>query len=279
MTANFSTAGGKSLHLEPGWMAHGKPPGEWLGFWMLNFGLWALLAIGVWVQSAWQAPWTLRAAPRRGYRGREAKIAFVLPAGLIFMLSCVVMFAVWDWDNTKLMIWPYLAALPFIWQIWVRPLALPLRVPVCILLFFSGAISMAGGMGSAQMNFLLIKRTELNGVRTAMHGLPIEARFAASPDYNHPLVYCGRKMAMGYEGHLSSQGFDYSAVSRELSGLMTGAPDWRADARKLGVRYVFWGPREEAKFPRSTRPWSFHGRPVAKGLWGAIYDLDSPGLN
>ena len=276
MTANFSSAGGKSVWLEPGWMAHGKAPSAWLGFWLLNFGLWAILAIALWLQCALQVPWTLRAVPRPGYLEREAKLAFVLPAGLIFVLSCVVMFAVWDWDNTKLMLWAYLAALPFIYQVCVRPLLFSLRVPLCLLLFFSGAISLAGGMSSSQMNFLLIKRNELNGVRRAMHALPIDGRFASSPDYNHPLVYCGRKLAMGYDGHLYSQGIDYSAVSNELNGLMLGAPDWREDAKKLGVRYMFWGTREQKKYPRSRQPWAAHVRPVAKGLWGSIYDLQAP---
>ena len=124
------------------------------------------------------------------------------------------MFAAWEWDNTKLMIWAYVAALPFIWQVWVRPLSLPLRVPVCALLFFSGGVSLAGGMESTQMNFELIARTELDGVRRAMHGLPVERAVRGAPDYNHPLVYCGRKLALGYEGHIHSQGIDYGQVRR-----------------------------------------------------------------
>ena len=275
MTDNFSAAGnGHILHFKPGWLAAGKPPGAFLWFWVLNFGLWGPLAIALWLQCLSQLSWGLPAGPRPGMRPREAKLAFVLPSGLVFVTSCVVMFAVWEWDNTKLMIWAYLAVLPFLWQIWVRPLALPFRVPVCALLFFSGGVSLAGGMGSTQMNFQLIGRTELDGVRHAMHGLPVDRRFAAAPDYNHPLVYCGRKLALGYEGHILSQGIDYTAVSAELNGLMTGKPDWRDDAKKLGVRYVFWGTREARRFPGSRMPWAAGKRPVARGPWGRIYDLE-----
>ncbi len=274
MTAHFSAAGGKSVWFEPGWMAHGKPPGEWVQFWMVNFGAWGLLAIALWVQCILQVSDRLGATPPAGYRGRDAKIAFVLPAGLVFLVTCVVMFAVWDWDNTKLMIWAYLAALPFIWRVWVQPLTLSLRVGMCILLFFSGAVSLAGGMASKHLNYELIKRAELDGVRRAMHGLPVEARFAAAPEYNHPLVFCGRKLAMGYDGHIYSQGIDYSTVQTELTDLMTGQTGWQDDAKKLGVRYVFWGAREMQKFPRSRKPWAV-GRPVAHGTWGDIYDLDA----
>ena len=275
MTHNFTPAGGKSVWIEPGWMAHGKPPGEWLWFWLLNFGLWGVLATALWVQCIMQGPETVLPATRSVYRGREAKIAFVVPAGLVFVLACVVMFTAWDWDNTKLMLWAYVTALPFIWQVCVRPLAFSLRVPLCVLLFFSGAVSLIGGMGNTPLSYELIMRAELDGVRHAMRHLPIDARFASTPDYNHPLVYCGRALAMGYDGHLYSQGIDYSAVARELDGLMTGAPDWRVDAKKLGVRYVFWGTREERKYAGSTQPWAEGVRPVRRGAWGKIYDLES----
>ncbi len=54
---------------------------------------------------------------------------------------------------------------------------------------------------------------------------------------------------------------------------MLGEPDWREDAEKLGVRYVFWGPREEKKWPASTKPWERQGPPLKAGDWGKIYDL------
>ncbi len=273
MTNRFSAAGS---HLKPGWMAAGLPPGKFLWFWVLNFGLWGPLAIALWLQCMLQSSWKVSTGPQPGFRPREAKLAFVMPSGLVFVLACVVMFAAWEWDNTKLMIWAYLAALPFIWQVWVRPLSLPLRVPACAVLFFSGGISLVGGMRHSQMNFQLIERAELDGVRHAMHGLPIDGRFAASPDYNHPLVYCGRKLALGYEGHVASQGIDYAPVRTELNGLMVGAPDWREDARKLDVRYVFWGAREARTFPGSRQPWAVRTRPVAQGPWGRIYDLQAP---
>ena len=264
MTDHFSAAGNSHIiRLLPGWMAHGKPPWQFMWFWVLNFGLWGPLAIALWLQCAWQSSWNFSSGPRQGMRAREAKLAFVMPSGMVFMLSCVVMFAAWEWDNTKIMIWAYLAALPFIWQIWVRPLMLPLRVPVCALLFLSGGASLAGGTRSTQMNFALIPRTELDGVRHAMHGLPIDGRFAAAPDYNHPLVYCGRKLALGYEGHVHSQGIDYTQVSHELDGLMVGRQDWRDDAKKLDVRYVFWGTREERRFPRFEE--TLGGRSAAGG--------------
>jgi hypothetical protein len=113
----------------------------------------------------------------------------------------------------------------------------------------------------------------LDAVSAATAPLPIEARFAAAPEYNHPLVFAGRKLAMGYDGHLYSQGIDYLPLARDLRALMLGLPDWRRAAQRLGVRYIYWGEREEKRYPGSKRPWAENNPPIASGDWGAIYDL------
>ena len=229
----------------------------------------------LWGQCAWDLTRaTLHGLPRAGHsRDEDADTAFVLPAGLLFVLASVVMFAKWDWDNTKLMIWCYLAFLPFLWRRWLRPLAAPARWPVCALLFFSGAVCLAGGLGARHLGYGLLQRAELDGVVVATNGLPVAGRFAAAPDYNHPLVYCGRALAMGYDGHLFSQSIDYGGLTNELDALMLGELDWTQAARKLGVRYLFWGPREQKRWPQSTKPWERLGAPLAEGAWGKIYDL------
>ena len=78
---------------------------------------------------------------------------------------------------------------------------------------------------------------------------------------------------MGYDGHLFSQSIDYKNLSDQLDALMLGELDWPQAAGQLGVRYLFWGPREEKKWPNSTKPWEREGKPLAEGDWGKIYDL------
>ena len=276
ITGNFQ-AGGDIIKPEWGWMAHGLPPLAFLWFWPLNFGLFALLAPVLWYQlTSWGlGDWLSRLQgepPVPRSRETDAATAFVVPAGLVFAVTLNVLFAKWDWDNTKLMLWCYLAFLPFLWRLWIRPLAWPLRVPLCVLLFFSGAVSLAGGLTAHQLNYQLIDRAELDGTREAVAALPADARFACAPDYNHPLVYCGRLLAMGYDGHLYSQGLNYGPLERDLDTLMLGQPGWELIPARLGVRYVFWGPEEARRWPQSTRPWEARP-PVAAGGWGSIYEV------
>ena len=282
---------GSNIKLHPGWMIDDEQLTHlWLtrhvpfvGFWVDNFGLFAVFAPALWLSCAW---WAVRALKKhfaeddQANRRRvppdfeaEAAAAFVLPAGVLFVAACVWLFAPWAWDNTKLMIWCYLAALPFVWERLVRPLTASLRVPVCALLFFSGAATLAGGLRKANPHWNLLETAELDSVREIVRELPAEARFAAVPDYNHPLVYCGRKLAMGYIGHLHSQGIDYLPLSEDLDTLMLGRPGWREAAARLEVRYVFWGPREEKHYPDSTLPWADPDEPVAKGDYGTVYEI------
>ena len=107
-----------------------------------------------------------------------------------------------------------------------------------------------------------------------MRNLPMDARFAAYPTYNHPLLLQGRKTVLGYPGHLWTQGFNnYHAVEEKLNSLMRGQGNWKQTAHELGVRYIFWGREENTNYPTSSRPWARLLPKAASGDWGTIYDL------
>src|SRR5207245_1470513 len=90
--------------------------------------------------------YSIRHPGENAHDDRTAR-AFVFPAALIFLIACVVMFAPWDWDNTKIMIWSYLVVLPFLWSHLIARFDAPLRVAICFFLFFSGFVSLFGGLG------------------------------------------------------------------------------------------------------------------------------------
>jgi hypothetical protein len=197
--------------------------------------------------------------------------AFLFAACGIFVLGMLVKTAPWEWDNLKLMFWGYFMVLPFLWKELTR-WALPVRVATCIILFGSGFVTLFGGLALPGYGFT--NRAELAGVGNAVHNLPVEARFAAYPTYNHPLLLQGRKVVLGYPGHLWTQGFKYQDVEDKLRRLMQGAPDWRETARYLKIRYIFWGREEKTNYATSTRPWEQVLPKVASGEWGDIYDLE-----
>jgi hypothetical protein len=148
------------------------------------------------------------------------------------------------------------------------------RVGVCIALFSSGFISLFGGLDAGRPGFGLVDRGELDAVGAAVRPLPVEARFAAYPTYNHPLLLQGRKVVIGYPGHLWTEGFDhYATTQSQLRDMMQGIGNWRQISRALDVRYIFWGREEMMNYSGSTRPWETTAPLVASGRWGSIYDL------
>jgi hypothetical protein len=264
--ANFGSATGFGSLLQKTWNGVIAP---FFQFWLTNFGLWILLAVALVALCGWRA-W------KSGWRWGQkppADILFVLSAVVIFVIGYFVQTAPWDWDNLKLMVWGYFLILPFLWSDLIGRWAFPERVVTCIALFASGFVTLLGGLTAGHPGFGLIDRARLDAIGTAVRPLPVEARFAAYPTYNHPLLLQGRKVVLGYPGHLWTEGFDYNDPNTQLTALMRGAPNWREAAKALRVRYVFWGRDETANYQGSSRPWETTAPRIASGDWGAIYDL------
>jgi hypothetical protein len=264
--ANFGSATAFGSLLQKTWNGVIAP---FFQFWLTNFGLWVLFALALVALCGWRV-W------KAGWRwGKKppADIVFVLSAVVIFAIGYFVQTAPWDWDNLKLMVWGYFLILPFLWSDLIGRWAFPERVVTCIALFASGFVTLLGGLTAGHPGFGLIDRARLDAIGTAVRPLPVEARFAAYPTYNHPLLLQGRKVVLGYPGHLWTEGFDYNDPNTQLTALMRGAPNWREAAKALRVRYIFWGRDETANYQGSSRPWETTARRIASGDWGAIYDL------
>ena len=241
-------------------------------FWLPNFGLWVPLALGLvglcgW--RIWKGKWRWGDRP-------PADIAFVIAAVVIFAVGYFVQTAPWEWDNLKLMVWGYFLILPFLWSDIIGRWAFPERAATCLLLFGSGFVTLLGGLTAGHPGFGLIERARLDHIGTALRPLPLDARFATYPTYNHPVLLQGRKVVLGYPGHLWTEGFDYGKANDQLTALMNGAANWRDAAKALGVRYIFWGQDERTNYQSSSRPWEATAFLVASGDWGAIYDLAKP---
>jgi hypothetical protein len=201
---------------------------------------------------------------------------FLLSASAIFLLGYYVKLAPWEWDNIKIIVWAYLIILPFLWTDLIVRWPIHLRALVCVALFLSGFITLFGGLGADKAGFGIADRYELDNVGIVVKKLPADARFAGYPIWGHPVLLQGRKMVLGYPGHLWTQGFDFAKTNDELQALMLGAPNWKDLAHSLRARYLFWGRNEKSNYAASKRPWEQATTLVASGDWGAIYDLETP---
>jgi hypothetical protein len=236
-----SGAGGPSavhaLGLSPGWMSDGT-----FTFWIWNFGIALPLAL-VFCGSLMR-------------RGSSTEVrAFVWPAAVMFAACLVIRFAPWPWDNTKLMLWSWLVIAPFLWQGLLSGRALSIRLLAAILLFGSGALTLAAGL-DGRHGYDLVKRSDLDRAMTLLRDVAPGAVIACAPEYNQPVLMLGHPVVCGYEGHLWSHGLDYKGRLDALNAVMNGEPDWKEKARLLGVSYIFWGEPEKNRWPDSKLPWA-----------------------
>ena len=252
--------GASILGWKPGWMQEDE---NFFVFWFLNFGFLPVF-IGALVWRFWQD------------RNRTWASALIFTALGVFLLCCFVKFAPWEWDNTKLMLWSYLVVLPFLWSDLIGRWPWMLRAPACVLLFFSGFVSLIGGLDSTHTGFEIARRSELAGVASAVRDIPVEERFVGWPTYNHPLLLLGRKMTLGYTGHAWSHGLDWEPTGRKVESILHGDPAWRVLCEELGAHYLIWSAEESQNVPDSPQPWRESARLVAQGEWGELYDLTAP---
>lgn len=252
------------LKWKPGWMIQ-NPNGPYLYFWdaflffVQNYGLFFPLTIF----SLWAA---------LKFRTKERWDLVIVPAAAIFAVCLFVLFAPWDWDNTKLMAWSYILALPAIWDLALRPMMVWFRLPLVVSLFLSGFVclfSVYNGQG-----FQLYQRDVIEAVCNDLSEIPHESRIAIAQVHNHPVLLCGHMVVAGYAGHLWSHGIPgHEIIEDKLNRLMRGDGDWLVLASQVQARYLFWGPEEIRSFPSSTKPWETTKKVLAEGAWGRLYDL------
>ena len=264
---------GSVLKWQPGWVQNnGDFRMSFFSFWLVNFGLWVPVVLAVLALCAWRV-W------RRRHESDfvlPQSVIFLSAATTLFLLACLVKTAPWEWDNIKIIVWAYFLVLPFIWSELIGAFPVAARAPTYLLLFGSGFVTLLGGLAAGQNGFAVAERLELDGTAAALRKVPVEARFAAFPTYNHPVLMNGRKCVLGYPGHLWTQGFNYIAVENKLKSVMLGQAGWKETAHELQARYLFWGREETTNYPQSARPWERESEVVAAGPWGAIFDLEKP---
>src|SRR5256714_1873175 len=259
----------------PGWVqsvVKGEMAMPLLQFWLINFGAWipiVLFFIGITALTVWKQV----KAP--GFK-ISATVAFLIPAIAIFLVGYFVKLAPWEWDNIKIIVWAYFLILPFLWTDLIVYWPIHLRVLVYVALFASGFVTLCGGLAAGKNGFGIANREELDAVGIAVNKLPADARYAGWPTWGHPVLVQGRKMVLGYPGHLWTQGFDFAETNNKLKAMMEGAPNWKDLARALHARYVFWGREEKTNYATSKRPWERESALMDSGAWGAIYDIEAP---
>lgn len=294
-TDRFAKAG--VIHFQWGWMADLQPLNEssfgnlltsmlqnamrLTSFWFYNLGPWLICLLVALV--------CLVLPAARRYR---LITLIVICLGLVFSN---VMLAPWDWDNIKVLLWVYLLLSWAIWEIYLARLASFITCGVAVLVFFSGTISLLASFPRGSTTSAIYNVAQLAEAKVALAQLPKGSVVAVAPEPNHPFMYWGTQLAMGYTGHMWSHGINYRQREQKISRIYSGDPEWQSLAQQEGITHICWGSKEKEKYsrpaevPRSETPeastpsqpeivlpWRQSQRNISLSRQIEVYEVKSP---
>lgn len=170
---------------------------------------------------------------------------FALPFITVFLITNIIQFTPWDWDNVKVLIFFYIGSIPFVSYglalLWNSRFKI-ISIILFISLIFSGATSIIRGV---QMSYLENDKEEIELAETIKKSTDPKANFLTAPVYNHFILLTGRPIIHGFAGSLWGQGVDYGKRLGDIGRMYKGVYETKKLLIHYGVDYVVIGPPEK----------------------------------
>lgn len=228
-----------AIRWQVGWLTqHTGDP--WLWFWAKNLG-WFIPLLG------------LALASRDLFPPAPSRLLWAfMPT---FILCNLIVFRPWDWDNTKFLLYWFLAVCILVGmlltKIWKEHQSVAIRallVGIAATMILSGLLVNYQQLAGFDHNELL-STEELHVAAQVRELTPPHATFAVSFQHNHPVpVMAGRRVMMSYRGWLFAFGVNYQERERDVRSIYALAPNTPVLLKKYDVNYVVIGPGEEQEF-------------------------------
>lgn len=186
--------------------------------------------------------------PKSQIPNPKSQILFYVPFLLIFIIANLFKLAPWEWDNIKVLIYWYVASVPFVaWllaEFWEGSLLGKFAAAAClIVLTFSGALDV-WRVVSRQINYQVFSRDAVIIAEQIKQKTAPKALFLNAPTYNSAVVLAGRRSLMRYSGHLSSYGIDFGPREMEVKRIYEGTALAETFLKRNGIEYVLISPEE-----------------------------------
>jgi len=236
--------GGSFFKPSFGWMA-GKENYFW--FWLKNTSLfWPVMIAGFTTIFIFRKGTDHRAPTHLGF--------YSLPFLILFLLPNMMLFAPWNWDNIKILIYWFLgttpmAALALTCLYKNKRFRIPSRIGFFIIMF---VLTVAGGIDVFRYAVAPIsgwKEFSAEEVKLAKRisiATPPDAIFLNAPIFNHPVFLSGRKSLMGYPSHIWSHGYnDAHRREQDIQSMLKGKFDVISLIDTYKPSYATVGPHEK----------------------------------
>lgn len=206
-------------------------------------------------------------------------LLFCLPFTLFFIIPNLIRLAPWVWDNNKVIFYWYVASAPLVALVLVELWRMSIITRVAsVLLFVSLTLS-----GALDVWRVVSRTTELgefdrDGIRFAemiKQKTPPRALVLNAPTFNHPVLLTGRRILLGYPGHIWTHGLEFAPREADIKRIYAGAPGADGLLTKYGVEYAVIGPLERNMMP-VNEPFFEHYTKVGEVGGYSLYKITRP---
>lgn len=186
----------------------------------------------------------------------KSKLKIYIPFLAIFIITNVYIFQPHDYDNMKIMIYWFVASLPFvsylIYELWRKNAVTKLLVITLII----PILSLSGLLSLVRESYAIFQIYDGDGLTVAdfvrRNTKPSDI-FLTSDQHNHPITsFSGRPIVMGYRGWLWTWGYNYQTRERDITDIYKGTLKTPYLLSKYNIAYVIIGPSEKVNFNANT---------------------------
>jgi hypothetical protein len=217
-----------------GWMSGADFP-PW--FWIKNTGLfWPLLLLAL------LSPLALRGRTR----------LMIAPFSAVFIVANLIKFQPWDWDNSKLLVFWYLASAvavgAMLTRIWRTTLVgATVATAIWLSLVASGALSLMQFLPPQGPAYIWFTAEEVQLADEVRRVTPAKAVFVTGEQPTNPIAdLAGRSVLMSYPGWLWSYGINYTQREADLARIYNGGATALDLMRHYHAEYLVIGPSERS---------------------------------
>lgn len=223
------------LKFQFGWM---KGTDSFIWFWTKNLGIYLIIFPIAFI-----------------FAKKKLKTFYLAFLG-VFIVSNLVLFQPYYYDNMKIMIWWFLLSVILVAAFFKKITEMGwngriIIAAIFILLTGTGILSV---YRESYAIFLMFSAEDLKVVEFINKNIPEKAVFLTSDKHNHPVpTLTGRQILMGYRGWLWPHGINYSKREKDILTMFRGAKDTKGLLEKYNVSYVVIGPSEIYNFKANVR--------------------------
>ena len=217
-----------------GWMSGTDFP-PW--FWIKNTGLfWPLLLVAL------LSPLALN---------RRARL-LIAPFSVVFLVANLIKFQPWDWDNSKLLVFWYLAGAVAVGAVLIRAWRATVigaigAAVMWLTLVAAGALSLLQFLPPQGPAYIWFSAEDIQLAAQVRQTTPPKAIFVTGEQPNNPIAdLAGRSVLMSYPGWLWSQGINYVKREEDLRTIYRGGGGALQLLHHYHIDYVLVGPNEMA---------------------------------